>query len=866
MGEPYLIPKEGIEVLYDHIFNNIWNEPDKESRSNILPGTTYKKSQRRFVNVRGYNVTLPTEDQSYFVLYINRGDAPGLKIYNNEWVSGVSLANDHSRLIEIISEDGFMIPRSMIFLQTGIMDDIVLIAIDKQAYKRFNLFDKKIYVSIWRDTELDEDIEITYHNVYSEQDQLELFDAFLNGTMYSDGMIYDPQDYTDIPIGSYTEVVKDSDLKIKFRLDLGKSEENNLYYSDDGTQRQLIHVPKRLNPNQQIITLNTVRIFARKKTESLKGVVINDAVYNKLFTQVTHADFGIPRYIIEDAQDVLGIENIYLEVHIRNYDNHNFAQQDLNYIDQLYRLDDEAIVDILTDIKPTISFWKAGVLELSAYVKAFYDCDIFDSSLDKFIEILGPFHTVSLLSKGIFPFTMSDTDDTNTIIFKKSIICDELSIPLVMEDGLKLPFSFYHYTDDGENVTIAFNSSFVPKEGAQYVCMLYTSGTADKINLIIPDENNHTVTLNYKPEFRVRKTIPITTVLDYEGKERSYYWEELSLINYYFRCIKIAEDTYTVYFNSSSYGMEFVVTLDQIDEIHPTKGTYDVDSLIQDDRPIVINLVQKDINDNTIPIFKLGKCVVWFNRRRLVEDVDYKIKSVMYEDNLITHQLAISSLTYINQIGENIVEVFCGRYLSLWEYSDFAVYEDLGILPIEGPYFQGTSCLYVNGKLIHEPTPVANSLHIDVPEYPVGSPYHLANNFLPASIDTIPIEIKNKQLQKLTDVQLYLKDANPYNKLPIVVIPYEYHLYSIWTQMLCRKMLRGGILPNDPTGIDLDKLFPEYSHLKDIDVVYSGETDWDYEDAYPMLRTIQTTPEIYNYIKTIQGFLPKDIIKDNNTI
>ena len=199
---------------------------------------------------------------------------------------------------------------------------------------------------------------------------------------------------TEVAPKDYLEAVVDEDIRGYFDVAI----DPNLIYTDNetedpekegtGTQRLLIHIPRRLNKNYNLITPDTCGIWAiPNKTNSTSGILLYACGREDQFHQVTHNDFSINveflkqlaeenGWVTKNNDGAIVSWDILVRVYVRTHGKQTVFIRDGHYIDYLYNLDDEGIIQMLMGTHPwqlehnELLFWKADYLEDSKYTDA----------------------------------------------------------------------------------------------------------------------------------------------------------------------------------------------------------------------------------------------------------------------------------------------------------------------------------------------------------------------------------------------------------------------------------------------------------------------------------------------------------------
>lgn len=209
-------------------------------------------------------------------------------------------------------------------------------------------------------------------------------------------------DYSsDIVAKDYLEAVIDEDIRGYFEVKL----DNNLIYTDtlteseevgSGKRRLLIHIPKKLNKGYNLITPDTCGLWVfPSKSNGAKGLFLYACSRGDQFHQITHNDFSIDEDLLLSIKEQNNWDDIIIRVYVRTHGQQSMFIRDGHYIDYLYNLEDDEIIDMLLGRhewqteRDKLLFWKADLLEDSKYADALlrrrsreldtYDVDIDDT-------------------------------------------------------------------------------------------------------------------------------------------------------------------------------------------------------------------------------------------------------------------------------------------------------------------------------------------------------------------------------------------------------------------------------------------------------------------------------------------------------
>ena len=192
-------------------------------------------------------------------------------------------------------------------------------------------------------------------------------------------------DYSRLILANdYLEAIVDDDIRGCFDVTLDES----LVYTDNETEdpskeptgddRLLIHIPKSLNPDYFLITPNTCSVWVYPEGgDCTDGILLYSCGRASAFHQVTHNDFSISTSLLESIKEEKGWDGIVVRTYVRYHGTQSVFIRDGHYIDYLYNLDDDEIIQMLlgehswqTAQEPKLLFWKADRLEDSKYTDA----------------------------------------------------------------------------------------------------------------------------------------------------------------------------------------------------------------------------------------------------------------------------------------------------------------------------------------------------------------------------------------------------------------------------------------------------------------------------------------------------------------
>ena len=441
------------DFLGDYCSRTIWNEPQKEYRHNIKLSLQKTRPQINVWSMSNESVVLPDGSQ-YFVYTAPLGHFAGLDVRSSDWQTVTALLSNTRIQLRVHDSTGKRLFSDKVFLRSSSVDkNLILIAIDtKMLDKCVDTNEKDIYIGVYFDSDYPNDININCYIANNMNKNDIITKANVATYVFKNGFAIRDLVVDDIAVGDYVEVIKDNNIVETFTMDLSVDGDARMYISHDGQSKYIIHVPKEKNPDNRIVSHDTCDflIFPRNLNDSRKlGRFFHRAQGNEKssFIQLTHNDFGVPTSLVDEFRGFLGTDEVILYGYIRYHERKvnvdgvvkdRVLVRDKNYLDFLYQLSDEQILDFLEQSKTkrcpacgtenpssasvcintscgkkfstsidNIPFWSAAYLEESNFIDILKDTSVqqLEHSLDFYTEALGYVNTASLLSKRIFRYT-----------------------------------------------------------------------------------------------------------------------------------------------------------------------------------------------------------------------------------------------------------------------------------------------------------------------------------------------------------------------------------------------------------------------------------------------------------------------------
>lgn len=868
-----------------YCFQNIWNEEPSEFRVNIIPHPITLNSGAGNVYLNDNPIPLPTQKESYYIYEIPATITYGInnKLLESRWISSVELCNEYDILLHAYHLSGKMFHKGFVYIYPLSDRTGYLLAINKKMANRFvkhkdMLTD--VRVTIYYDSDITNKITVKSYKTpvqdssFNAKQEIIDYIKSCNDTndhllVFIDGYETYLKNSSIFTTNTYIDIIHDENAVFAFDVDLTNSKYNIGFYSEmDKTYKQIVHIPKKLNPDNNVYTHNTMDIYVRKKNKDGskgKGVYLHRCAERSV-TQVTHNDIAIPMFILDAFRDYLEEQDVTLHVVVRKHDKDNVLVRDKSYIDLLYTLDDQTIMDHLVGkISNKLDFWKASQLEQTKYVEMMFDVPniITPSNMYDYVEGLGYYQTMSLLCKRVYHTVITEWFK-GSISFGKPYIYQTADIyPIVYLNGKKINNNFItSNNEDPYTVGVNIDSSIVYNVGDILSTELYLNST-DRTYLIKPEEGNTTLDIPFGDYIIVEEKELNVTVAGITKKYNRSYSEFTEVIG---NIVDISHPTLSgwrrLIFGPSVYGKTFIIQ----NNARVYRWELNLDKMIQNSDPIIVNLnTQIYRSSYTVPVYYTPQTLVYLNGKHLIEGLDYTVQEIKdYNGNLIDKQIVIQSFEYL-QSENNTLEYFVTSAEIENSIHGFVIdnkafdQNNLELL------FINMSTTHVNGFI--EPDAEYKGTYISLPEnkYRTGAPFELCTA-VPAIVKEFLDEFHpNDDIERLEILTDYFYGKGP--EYPEKIILEQSHrCYSVFTAPIIRDILNDTISDYISLDPDSDRFLTQlkdYDHYKEVDLVYNHGYDLRFVDVFPHYRNFEV--EDINKYTIINAILAKILPEDEDT-
>ena len=877
-------------ILNHFLFDKVWNEVDSEYRVNIKPILMNKHSVVGSFGLLDATIKLPTGNNSYYVWVISSETFNiGLKLPADVWTNCEEIANTYNTLLHMYSKSGSMLHKKYTYLRYNQSKSVILIAAQKDMVRAcvhsFKEVTDDMYLTIYYDSDVANPV-----TVFSAQKTTGIsntnFQKFIDKAIdtaskddvlqiYKNGVEVTPYKY-QIPFqdGDFIDIVVDENIAFSIDLDLTYTNQNPVYLSDkDHTWKQILHIDKKYNPDNKIITHNTCDFWIRRRLSKepygkyLHRVKLDNSSRDTV-TQVTHNDMSIPLYVLDAYRDYLEAEELTVHLVGRIHDKDNVLIRDASFIDLLYTHNDADIKRILSGHGPeTLPWWKASELEKSKYIEMMFDIPniVTTGNIKEYVEALGFYQVVNLLCKRVVDTTITDAFKGTLVFSLPLLYLTHTVIPVVYLNGKVLSKNKFTYTNLPEtnqcNITIADGVQIKP--GDLFTCVFYLDGDKN-IYSMFPTEASTTITIPFR-DFTIWAEEEVSESV--HGVDHTYTkrYKPLEEITHY---VAHANDkgSYDVTVAPEFIGKTILIQ----NKYCSYRQTYNLKEYTTTGKtisiPLIVPATDKSTNTEKLyPAFNLQNISVYVNGEYLVRNIEYFINTVKDDTGLFSHELIIQSMDHFTEGSDDTCDVVINIAESEDISSFFVINNELRDETPVNLYFPNISLSHVDGIL--ERNADYKGVYMKLPEntdhkYKQGDIFEIQTS-VPALIkDFILQYVSNEDFTRIKLLNDYF--YGKYKLMPDVLVMEDKHrLYSVFMNTFIHDVL-SGIIPVhfDPDVDHMNDIIKPYLYLKDMDLCFRmlDTNNQVFIDFYPQYVNYSVEPETKRFIDYfIKTYMPKNI-------
>ena len=768
-----------IDHLEDIYFNRVWNATKDHGEVNFSLTKAAVRVQAGAVPVSLSVVGLPTTDKVYAV-YHAPIDVFGrfVTLPSYHWINQANVLKQESIRITAYTAQGRMIPERSIFLRYDPSRSMVLIAINTVYTKACtSLLYPDLYMSVYKDTSRMTPIVSSLYQVKTSAPVLaaisEAQSIYPAGTIVTiNGWTIDPNKAFALTTGDVVEIMSDPD--IVGYADLYLDDNQTGYFSSKfGEYREILHLPKSINPNNYIITHDTLTINVFDALSN-KGVY-GHRVDPHAIEAITHQDFSMSRSVLNAFQNGLGAQSVKVRLHVRYATIPLRLSDDINHLQSLYVLSDEIIKKQLVGLSDhPIKEWKAAYLEQSAFLDLVYRFPDFDQDiLANYSNAVGYYDVASTLSQAMHYYSYKGE---KAIIAKPKRLIGYPCQALVYAKGRKLPAYSVKVEDySTQSVSIDYTNTSYITINTPMAAYITEGGLRTPIPFN-PTSLAASITLD-SDDYSVVK------IVDYPSPQP--IWQDSTVKGYHVLPVSPGDYHLTVKpdnsvvlsVNPSHYGDRFYL----VPKGGLSSEVYQLDTLLENKQPLIMALKTTAVDGTILPLVAYQTLEVYINGYRLIEGLDYRCDPLLGNSNdVLQTLLTVSNQDYINlDEGGNILETVV--------HGDSVVSTDKGYVienmlhRDEPPMVWSASCgrAYAHGLLVNNLREIGDTL-ISARPLDDGVPYLLEWS-LPFSVKKLM-----QSLQAEPDIDLRTRIFKVLNLTKPVYpsIVSMFHLYALYSPYL----------------------------------------------------------------------------------
>lgn len=812
--------------LSTYFFDKVWNEPTSEFMINIKTANmSMGRTHLGSYHVHNSILEFPTYKKHFYVHRLNSHDIPML-FPENTWVTGKELCNDHDLLIHTYSTSGKVVPKSEVYFFKYSNSNIVTMLLTSSIIKDMGIENEDIYVTFSKDSTIGTEVTI-YDKLDTELDLKLLVSGYLNKHQlicFYNGQYIEYKDITDLPIDETFNVIIDKNIIAETKIKI--TDNSYSYIGKDGVEREILHIPKVINPNNIIYTPNTLDIYICDKTTK-KGLYVHNTPIQGI-KSITHNDISIPSRIVEAYKDDLRCTNVFAMLKIRNYDKDNYLVPSGSFLEVMYKeeSDDKIIQHLLGNIDPTLSFWKASELEDSLYIRSMVDhTTVTEDNIDEYINTLGYTNTISMLANNNVNLVVSE-NTPDKLSFKKPAIWYGKHIkPLLYINGLKVLDKYVKYINTAGILSISLHN-LVTKIGDKIGIIFLPTGNND-YHSFIPTELKPSISIEADHEIVIYEKVSLNDKIKSMYKEHYSSFREIDDSSSNVIVLKNDKtNTYVITFGKQLYNKEFFIGYKEYNHYKELN----IDEYLNQNKSISIPLLSP-FKDHEIPIIVSNQVIVHLNRKYLIEDIDYKLTRLKDPDgNVVCNYITIQNLKHLLKSG-NVIEIHCLGTDDVSKGFDYLV-DDIYIKEDES-VIDGITNVFINGNYDNDFVSDGRLLKFETDKYPNGSVAECITKVPIWVTKTLEPNNINIDKDRLTKINNYLK----YKETTIdqIILPESYGVISSYFHFLMIGILNDTIrISYDPIQSNMLKQLEPYEYLKQFDLIFSSSVlDLDFVDIWP---------------------------------
>lgn len=716
MRLPAVPSKHMVDHLNATYFHQIWNAPHDRGRVNLgLRKSTIRVSTGA-VAIGLSVVGLPTTDSAYAIYQTgSRAFEQILDFPTDSWVKAQDFLHSEDMFVLAYGTSGRTFPSSQIYLRYLPTINQMLVACSITYTKKcLGELYPDLYLTLYQDTiratPIIESLYTVGTMLSSATPPANVAAAIAAAKLQSpygtlvivNGWVYDAANIPTLVNGDIVQVLADPDI-IGY-VDTTVDDNETGYYSDLYQEyRELIHIPKALNPNNVILTTDALTALVFDPV-TRKGV-LGHRVHPHAIESVTHNDFSMSRTALSGFSQSLDALSVKVRVYVRLPIESNRLTDDVNHLRDLYALNDTKIVQQLLGLaSPQIGEWKAQLLEASSFLALLYKFDrqSIDQALSVYIAAMGYYDVASVLGQQMRYYTYKGAE---VAIIKPARLFGYPCQALVYADGLKVPEGSYTVTNDkSQSFLLGFKPGSQVVEGSRIAVYILEEGYRTPVPFTPSEEDPALILDSGDYSVYIQKDYDTPQPVWKNSVGSGFKLIPPGTADYVVTTNSDGSSTFT--FRMKHFGSSFYL----IPKYGMVTAVYDLTDTVTQKSPIVIGLTTTDNFGDILPILGYQSMEVYLNRHRLIEGLDYEIQPIEDADGYtLQNLLAVANGDYLDlEGGINQLEVCVHGDKIVSEDKGYAIEGHLYRADLPIIFSKSSTRTFVRGILKEEVSEIGN--------------------------------------------------------------------------------------------------------------------------------------------------------------
>lgn len=382
-----------LNYLVQKAIDSIWCAPTQDLQYNLkLPRISSSLGAISKVRILWEEYPLPDKVNRYHVFRLGHIDPELIGLMNLKygWNLLSDILNESKLFSNIYLMSGKTIPKTLtyIYYDTSKTLAIAIKENDNFLEVKYEQPYFRVYTNTYYDSTFKSPGEGTTTIGYRIKDdddriqaQITFQDLLLRTGLvipYLNGYRVNGLNPSKLKVGDYIEMDHDSSVVKLISLKLDQLHTFNS--SLDNKEKYLLHYESPIDKNVTYFK-DEVDIFLVNENDSMgKGIFYHSKLVDST-RMVTHRDYSIPvTYVngyIQDNLDLFGnLANVWIHLVIRKSGLYREVVQEKHRVRDLYKLDDNLVLEAMLGINSNVANWKAENLEHSSYTKTMENVSI----------------------------------------------------------------------------------------------------------------------------------------------------------------------------------------------------------------------------------------------------------------------------------------------------------------------------------------------------------------------------------------------------------------------------------------------------------------------------------------------------------